>query len=65
MVLNDILFTYGRSCIATLLSQRGGHRALYFAGVAMLVGALVGGVLSFTLVNVVHLFESLPGCGHV
>ncbi|ELT94880.1 hypothetical protein CAPTEDRAFT_205384 [Capitella teleta] len=56
-------YSYARTSTVTLMRKEGGHRGLLWAGFSVQVGACLGTVLGFLLVNVFEIFEEKPRCG--
>ena len=63
-VLMTGFFSYAKVSIATILRDEG-RKALLWCGASQQIGSFVGAVISFTLVNVFHLFKSLPPCANM
>jgi hypothetical protein len=55
------LFIYTKVCIAVLF-RLDGKRSLFFMGGVTQLGAFLGSVVAYMLVNVASVFQSAPPC---
>jgi len=65
-ILTAIVLTgclsYVKVINASILSEHGGAKALLWCGIVTQIGSFVGAIVTFIVINVLHLLQSEPGC---